>query len=635
MKLQYKYTTLCLLLINSILFGQQNILNKANAKFNNLSYVEAISLYSNLVNDGYGTAEIFENLANAYYYQSNYELAKVSYDSLFTINKKVSAATYYKYISVLKNQQQSKAAEYWYAQLIDLYPKEKQQTNNKANFFGSSQKLSVEQLAVKNVHFNSNFSDYKVAYLGEDKIVFTSSRDTKKRFSKRTLWNNDAYTNLYQGALDDKDSLVSLTKLKGSINTYYNESSAVFTKNGTTMYFTSNNNFSGKVATDSLNNVLLKIYKATFNGKRWGNVEALPFNGNQYSCAHPALSADEDYLYFSSDMDGTKGASDLFRVAINGTAYGEPENLGDSINSVGRDTFPFVSSENILVFASDARKGLGGLDLYYVDLTSKSQKVYTFGAPVNSSSDDFGLVYKEAKQTGFFTSNRKAGGVGSDDIYQFKGLTIPKLKDVTILIKSKEEKPLIGVTKVKLTDNINTTVELPAIDQEITLFDLKASKKYQLEFLNDNYQALKTSVSHQVKDTIVVYLTEKEPVLTAIDLKEVVKLAPIYFDFDATQISQQSKLELEKVVLLMNKYPEINIDLIGHTDRRGAEEYNKELSLERAESTKKWLVKRGVSASRITTKGLGELKPISTCVGVKKCSKKQHNQNRRTEFMIR
>jgi outer membrane protein OmpA-like peptidoglycan-associated protein/tetratricopeptide (TPR) repeat protein len=635
--MKLKYITLCFLLINGIVFGQQSTLKRANAKFNNLSYVEAISLYSNLVNDGYGTPAIFENLANAYYYQSNYALAKVSYDSLFKINKKVSVGTYYKYISVLRSQKERKAAQYWYAQMLEMYPTEKQQAINESQFFVNSEKLSVEQLAVKSVDFNSNFSDYNVAYLGEDKIVFTSSRDTKKRFSKRRSWNNEAYTNLYQVGLDYKDSLVSISKLKGSINKYYNESSAVFTKDGKTMYFTSNSNYSGRVATDSLNNVLLKIYKASFNGKRWGDVEALPFNGDQYSCAHPALGADEDYLYFSSDMDGTKGASDLFRVSINGATYGDPENLGGSINSVGRDTFPFVSSENVLVFASDAREGLGGLDLYYVDLKSKSQRVYTFGTPVNSASDDFGLVYKEAKQTGFFTSNRKAGGVGSDDIYQFQGLTIPKLKDVTVHVKSKGEKPLIGVTSVRLTENTTNGVakELPVRSQKLTLFDLKASKKYQLEFLNDNYQVLKTTIDGETKDTIVVYLSEKEPVITAVDLREVVNLAPIYYDFDAIEITQESKLELEKVVLIMNKYPKINIDVIGHTDRRGAAEYNMQLSIDRSETTKRWLVERGISESRIITRGFGELKPINNCVGTKKCSEKQHDQNRRTEFMIR
>lgn len=635
--MKLKYINIYFLLINCIVFGQQSNLERANAKFNNLSYVEAISLYSNLVNDGYGTPAIFENLANAYYYQSNYALAKVSYDSLFKINKRVSMATYYRYISVLKNQQESKAAQYWYAQMLDLYPIDKQQATNESHFFINSQKLSIDQLSLRKVGFNSNFSDYKVAYLGEDKIVFTSSRDTKKKFSKRRLWDNEAYTNLYQVMVDSKDSLVSISKLKGSINKYYNESSAVFTKDGKTMYFTSNSNHSGRVATDSLNNVLLKIYKASFNGKRWGNVELLSFNGDQFSCAHPALSPDEDYLYFSSDMEGAKGDSDLFRVSINGTTYGEPENLGGSINSVGRDTFPFVSSENVLVFASDGREGLGGLDLYYVYLNSKIQKVYTFDSPINSYADDFGLVYKKENKKGFLTSNRKEGGLGSDDIYQFSGFNIPKLKDVTVHVKIKQEKPLKGVTSIRLTEIANKGVikEFPLTSQKLTLFNLVESKKYQLEFLNDNYQAPLTTIDRESKDTITIYLDEKEPLLTAIDIREIVNIAPIYFDFDATKITQESKLELEKLVLIMNKYQNINIDLVGHTDQRGEVGYNIKLSIDRAETTKRWLVKRGISESRIITRGLGELKPINNCVGTKKCSEKQHQQNRRIEFMIR
>ena len=175
----------------------------------------------------------------------------------------------------------------------------------------------------------------------------------------------------------------------------------------------------------------------------------MPFNSNDYSCAHPALSPNEDYLYFSSDMPGTIGESDLYRVSIlEGEAFGAPENLGAQINTLGRDTFPFITSDNLLIFSSDYRNGLGGLDLYYLDLKDNDTSIYTFSSPINSSFDDFGLIYKVSEGTGFMSSNRQETNTVSDDIYEFTGLRFPRLENVTLKVQSDKETTLIGVTEV-------------------------------------------------------------------------------------------------------------------------------------------------------------------------------------------
>jgi outer membrane protein OmpA-like peptidoglycan-associated protein len=637
MKLRLIYITIFLISMSTCLHAQKDNVAKANAKYKGLSFVESIQIYENLVKDGYGSSQVFENLGNAYYYQSNYESAKSNYDSLFKKTQNVSVNTYYKYISVLRSQEQYKQADIWHAKMLEMYPNEAQEKSPENTLFVRSNIVSVESVAIKNSSINSKYSDYKVSYLGENQVVYTSSRETSKLFSKKSTWNNEAYTNLYKSQLITKDSLGTALKLKGSINKYYNESSAVFTKDGLTMYFTRNNYKSGKVASDSINNVLLKIYKATFNGKRWSKIEELPFNSNQYSCGHPALSPNEDYLYFSSDMPGTLGASDLFRVSIsNNDAYGTPENLGTSINTKGRDTFPFITSENILVFASDFRSGLGGLDLYYVALNSTKKRVYTFSAPINSPNDDFGLVYKVTDGSGFLTSNRKEGSLGSDDIYQINRLLLPKNIELTLVFKSDKEQLLIGTTTVMLTgDGNNSLGPVTAIDQKITLFDLEATKSYQLAVRNDNYELLETSIKYQGKDTLVVKLTEKAPPPAPLDLREILNLETIYFDFDKTKITQQSAKELKKVLTIMNQYPSIHIEIVGHTDRIGPKSYNMQLSLRRAELTKKWLVENGISSERMATKGMGDSKPINDCIGTKKCIEQQHIQNRRTEFIIK
>ncbi|NVJ88292.1 MAG: OmpA family protein [Flavobacteriaceae bacterium] len=635
MKLHFNYITLCLLLVSGLIYGQQDREATANSKYNSMSYAEAIALYKGLVADGYGSPELFENLGNSYYLQSNYALAKVSYDSLFKRTRDVSKSTYYRYINVLRSEKEAKKADKLYATLLKKYPKEKIEDKLKNRIFLSPEVLVVSSVTLKNSKINSPYSDYKASYLGEDKIVYSSSKETKSFLSTKSIWNNEAYTNLYESRFDGDSLIGEVSKLKGRINRFYNESSAVFTKDGKTMYFTRNNHLANQVKTDSLENVLLKIYKARYNGKRWVDIEELPFNSNQYNCAHPALSPDEDYLYFSSDMPGTKGESDLYRVSISDNTYGTPENLGAQINTLGRDTFPFITSENVLIFSSDYRKGQGGLDLYYTDLKSTNKRVYTFSAPINSTSDDFGLVYKVSEGTGFMSSNRKEDNVGSDDIYELSGLTIPKLEDLTVMIKSKKGNDVIGNTSVSLSnENKSVLGTITAINNQVSLLDVDPSKEYNLQVNNENYQPYASSLKFKGTNTTTIYLTEKAPPPAPVDLQELLKLEIIYFDFDKHAIRSDAAIELAKIVEILNRYPVINLEIIGHTDSFGPTAYNERLSARRAASTKQWLVDRGISSDRITTIGYGEKQPINDCER-NKCTKEQHNQNRRTEFLIK
>ena len=635
MKLHFNYITLCLLLVSGLIYGQQDREATANSKYNSMSYAEAIALYKGLVADGYGSPELFENLGNSYYLQSNYALARVSYDSLFKRTKDVSKSTYYRYINVLRSEKEDKKADKLYATLLKKYLKEKIEDKLKNRIFLSPEVLSVSSVTLKNSKINSPYSDYKVSYLGEDKIAYSSSKETKSFLSTKSIWNNEAYTNLYESRFDGDSLIGEVSKLKGRINRFYNESSAVFTKDGKTMYFTRNNHLANQVKTDSLENVLLKIYKAKYNGKRWVDIEELPFNSNQYNCAHPALSPDEDYLYFSSDMPGTKGESDLYRVSIIDNTYGTPENLGAQINTLGRDTFPFITSDNVLIFSSDYRKGQGGLDLYYTDLKSTNKRVYTFSAPINSSFDDFGLVYKVSEGTGFMSSNRKEDNVGSDDIYALSGLSIPKLEDLTVMIKSKKGNDVIGNTSVSLSnENNNILGSIAAINNQVSLNDLDLSKTYILEVNNENYQPYTSSLKFKGTNTTTIYLTEKAPPPAPVDLQELLKLENIYFDFDKHAIRSDAAIELAKIVEILNRYPVINLEILGHTDLRGPAAYNERLSLQRAISVKQWLVDKGISSDRITTLGYGEKRPINDCA-TKKCTKEQHDQNRRTEFLIK
>ena len=268
-------------------------------------------------------------------------------------------------------------------------------------------------------------------------------------------------------------------------------------------------------------------------------------------------------------------------------------------------------------------------------LKSTNKKVYTFGEPLNGPYDDFGLVYKVAEGTGFLTSNRKEDNVGSDDIYEVSGLSIPAIEDLTVIIKSTKGNDVLGTTLVRLFNENNTPLgTIKATNNQVSLMDLDPSKRYKLEAENEDYELYKTTIQFEGSNSKTIYLTEKTPPPAPVDLQELLKLENIYFDFDKYAIRKDAAIELEKIVTILNKYPIIKLEIIGHTDFRGPAAYNERLSAERAASVKQWLVDRGISADRMTALGYGEKRPINDCIK-NKCTKEQHDQNRRTEFLIK
>jgi outer membrane protein OmpA-like peptidoglycan-associated protein len=411
------------------------------------------------------------------------------------------------------------------------------------------------------------------------------------------------------------------------------------------MYLTRNNFKDGKVGKNDNQIILLKLYKSNFVNNEWQNATELPFNSNQYSTAHPALSEDEKTLYFASDMPGTFGASDLYKVSINEDgSFGTPINLGASINTPGRETFPFVSDENEIYFASDGHPGLGGLDIFVAKISKDGifKNIQNIGRPLNSEKDDFAFFMDSKTRIGYFTSNR-SGGKGFDDIYKF-----------TELRKLFCEQVLTGT----VTDS---DTNLPIIDAEVTLFDGDMAKiKTVITDANGSYNFGKVDcdLNFFVRANKTEYQTDELSFKTqkitgnsyfpmiikkrrvkieiGIDLanNKFLDIPSIHFDLDKFFIRQDAAFELEKVIALMKSYPTLKIDIRSHTDSRQTAKYNEILSENRAKSTMEWLIKNGISADRLTAKGFGESQLFNQCADGIKCSEKEHEANRRSEFIV-
>lgn len=421
----------------------------------------------------------------------------------------------------------------------------------------------------------------------------------------------------------------------------FHEASPVFTKDGQTMYFTQNNYLKGKKGKNSEKVTLLKIYKAKLIDKEWSNVEELPFDSDNYSVAHPALSPDEKTLYFASDMPGTLGQSDIFKCKIDEDgSFGIPENLGTKINTEGRETFPFVSENNELYFASDGHPGLGGLDIFYSKIENGVfSKVKNIGETANSPNDDFSFVINTKTKRGFLTSNRE-GGKGSDDIYQFfETRQLNCEQKLSGLVTDLETGAIIINAKMSLFNNTFKVIKTSTSDKNgYFYFDVDCDTNYYIRAEQTDYNTVEKRIeipNNSGKTEVSIQLDKNiKEVKNGDDLAKTFGIKIIYFDLDKSNIREDAALELEKILDVLLENPTIKINIRSHTDSRASFEYNDQLSEKRAQSTMAWLVNNGIETSRLTAKGYGERELVNKCADSVICTEEEHQANRRSEFII-
>lgn len=622
--------------------GQKLQENKANKSYDKFAYVDAIKTYERIYAKGYKSQELLQRLGDSYYFKADLDNAAKWYGELFAFTQDVTPEYYYRYAQSLKAVKDYKKAD---AMLVAFNQK------NSADLRG---KLAVSQkdyldliqknsgrYTIENAGINSKYSDYGSSFY-KDKIVFTSARDTGGLGKRTHAWTGESFTNLYAAQMGAEGVLSEAARFDNGLNSRFHEATAVFTKDGKRVYFTRNNFLDGKKGKDANKSTLLKLYTATLEGDRWTNITELPFNSNEYSVAHPALSADEKTLYFASNMPGTLGESDLFKVSISGdgTTYGTPINLGNVINTEGRETFPMITASNELYFASDGHPGLGGLDVFVskAEQDGSFKNVLNVGEPLNSSKDDFGFLINDTTRLGYFSSNRE-GGQGGDDIYRFK--EIKKFEqELSGLVIDKNTNLVLPGSKVTLLDEAFKVLKEATADGQGTfnfgVVDL--ATKYYVRAEKPEYTTSEIAVitpSIPGKTTVKMEL-EKESckLIVGNDLAKCFGITKIYFDLDKSNIRPDAAVELAKILDVLKQNPTLEIDIRSHTDSRQTAEYNIALSDRRAQATLQWLVSNGIEAKRLTAKGYGESQLINECSDGVPCTEEQHQANRRSEFII-
>ena len=402
------------------------------------------------------------------------------------------------------------------------------------------------------------------------------------------------------------------------------------------MYFTRDNvNKKNKPVYDKKGTSHLKIYKAEKVNDRWENITELPFNNKNYSTGHPALSTDEKTLYFVSNMPNGFGATDLYKVNIlENNTYSTPENLGEKVNTEGREMFPFIDKNQNLYFASDGHLGLGALDVFE---TKKENGSYTepinLGTPINSPYDDFAFVINTEKFNGYFSSNR-TDGKGDDDIYSF--MIYNCKEDINGIVTDANTQKPIANASVQLLNNDGQVISEKQTEANgfYTFPQLECNKNFTIVAAKVDYKSANTTANTAgVNKQVITANLELIPLI----VEDQIVINPIYFDFDKSNIRKDAEYELEHIVSVMNSHPEMIIRIESHTDSRGNYAYNRKLSDRRAKSTRSYIVSRGIAGDRIKTYvGFGEEQLTNDCgnSNQKKCSKEEHQKNRRSFFYI-
>lgn len=642
MKNTINSTLIIALFVVSFNSAQEQKSKRADKDFKEYAYIRAIDSYEQLIANGYSVPETFIKLGDANYFNARYGAASLWYGKLFELETDTLADGHkYRYAHALRSVGDYEASDRQLLALAQTAP-----NDNRVALFLKHQEYLKEirdnsgRYDIESLSINSKSSDFSTALYG-NQLIFATSRDTGTIKQVKNGWNEDYFSDLYKANLSEDGSLNGVTAFSKKLNTKAHESSAVCTKDGKTLYFTRNNIVKNTFKRDDEGVSRLKILKAVHNGKSWTNVQELPFNSDGYSVAHPALSEDERTLYFSSNMDGTLGNSDIFKVAINddGT-YGIPEPLGPAINTESRETFPFVK-DDMLYFASDGHPGLGGLDVFAVKLDDPNGRVVNLGEPINGKQDDFAYIINEEKK-GFFSSNRESGQ-GSDDIYSFienRPLNFNYTIVATLKFVSVETKQGIDNATITVSKEGGEEVGKYTTDENgfLTVTLDGNEKEYLFAVSKEGFdpKEMRLSVANLNDGPIVIELeqTYRTPIAIGENLMHYLGLQPILFDLNTFAIREDARPILGKVAEYLMENDELVVEIRSHTDAKASRAYNNSLSEKRAKATYAYLLTLGVSPNTLKYKGFGENQLLNDCSRWERCSAEENERNRRSELIV-
>lgn len=639
-----KILILCLLCSFSAVMGQSK-LKKADKLFKTYHFVDASKAYGEfLEKEKSPGTQTLKNAGDSYYFIDDMRNAMKYYQRLHEIQGATMEDKYFlRYAESLKgvgdyDKANDVAKEYLVKKgderLVASYNHQRRQRDSMAT--------QRSLYKIFNLDINTGKSDFGATFYGE-KVVFSSSRDTMQFKNKLYSWNKQPFLKLYVAERNSVNGgLFNETPFLPNAESKYHEATMAFSPDWKTVYYATNILRKKKLVNDDGGTNNFQILRGTIDNGKLVKPEKLFFNSKDYSVGHPALSSDGKWLFFSSDMPGGYGETDLYvcQVAEDGT-IGSPKNLGPTINTIGNDMFPFFSN-GTLYFSSDAHFGWGGLDVYeskfYGDM--KFSEPRNLGTPINSNKDDFAYIVDPTDTYGYFSSNRSMGK-GDDDIYYFTKEKPSCNQLVSGRVINAKTKLAIADASIKVLNQFGDQVSETTTNAEgIYKATVPCNGKLKVTATKTNHSTDQKEIETSGLDgtetkNINFELSNYADLIKVDGDKEKIDINPIFFEYDKSAITQQAAVELDKVVFVMNRFPNVKIKIESHTDSRGKDAYNLKLSDDRAKSTQTYILSKGIDPSRIQSAiGYGESRLTNKCANGVKCTEAQHLANRRSDFIV-
>ncbi|HBS86124.1 MAG: hypothetical protein A2W91_07805 [Bacteroidetes bacterium GWF2_38_335] len=593
-------------LLSFSVFSQNKYKERGDEAFSEGEFFKAIELYDEAVKKSTNNpekAEILFKTAECYRIINNPNKAESFYRKAIMKGYADPVAVLY-FADALKINQKYEEAIPEYQKYRTLVPKDPRgETGEKSCELAAKWvELPTRYEILNQKEFNSKQLDFSPSFADQDykTIYFTSSRQAKPS-TKINPISGEYFSDIFMSQFTKKLAWSIPEPLNDTINSDYDEASPTLSSDGTELFF--NRCVNKKNETNAC-----QVYQSVRQaGSDWETTQLVEIFGDTISAYHPSLSADGTQLFFSSNKITGQGGYDIWMIERSGKGapWTKPVNMGKEINTPGNEMFPFIREDGALYFASNTHLGMGGLDIFRAEKQIDGKwKVENMKYPVNSSSDDFGIIFMGRDEKGYFSSSRRiTGSKGGDDIYFFELPPLEfslqgKVKDATT------DDPIAGA-KIKIFGSDGSDIEISTIEDGTFKYNLQKNTDYVFVVSKDGY--LKGKGKASTSDLADSYAFMND--VTLAPLAKSIDLPNIYYDFGDFTLREESKVELDKLVKTLVSNPNITIEIGSHTDMVGSDADNLVLSQKRAQSVVEYLISKGIEKERLTAKGYGESVP--------------------------
>ncbi|MGB5371829.1 MAG: OmpA family protein [Flavobacteriaceae bacterium] len=615
-------------------FGQ-NITSNGDKFFYGYAYGEAIKAYQKDLQEGkMMTNGQFLNLADAYFKTGDYKNAAKFYLDIHKNDTIMSNNRFNNMLqSLAKTSELDRVKAFLQSKSASLSKELLENTNFNYELLDSN-KADEAGFTVYNTNGNSAQADFSPAFY-KDRLLFSSSRSEKSK--KIYAPSGEPYFDIYIASVLSDGRLLNPMPFDRIPYSEYHKANPYYSESLNRLFYVLSNTEGDELAFDDNGKNALSLGIVNEDGKFNFILKDL---GTSFY--YPFFEESTDRLYFAANFPDGYGGTDLYYVnTANSQIMSEPINLGPRINTPGNEIAPFIFNGS-LYFSSDIFYGLGGMDIYKSNFQSNGgfSIPVNLGKGLNATADDFGFIVKQSGDggyTGYFSSNR-SGGKGGDDIYGFKAAGLPGLK--TLLLRGVVAKPngtAISGASVSLFDTDKTLIE-EVFTNETGAYQVEIPWRdaVSLDIFKSGYSSFSKSYDSQALEALQnsdlnVEMIAITDAVEERENKQVLKLGKIIYEKGKSDILPTSAIELEKVVEVVKKFPKIRLRIISHTDSRGNDASNKQLSQRRAETIRSYLLNKGVASANLEgTIGMGEEQILNSCTNGVYCLDFLHDQNIRT-----